>query len=132
MLLIFVLVPVTVLGAQTYKLNAKEMKLNVSSFTYTGKVQRPSVKVFYNKRTLKKNKDYTVRYSGNCKDVGTHKVIVTGKGKYRGVVEKGFKINPIPTSIKVYFSFGTGNKTKCSVGKKEDGNKWLCAAIFYS
>lgn len=52
MLLIFVLVPVTVLGAQTYKLNAKEMKLNVSSFIYTGKVQRPSVKVFYNKRTL--------------------------------------------------------------------------------
>lgn len=119
MLLIFVLVPVTVLGAQTYKLNAKEMKLNVSSFTYTGKVQRPSVKVFYNKRTLKKNKDYTVRYSGNCKDVGTHKVIVTGKGKYRGVVEKGFKINPIPTSIRYISPLEQGTKLNVVWAKKK-------------
>ena len=48
---------------------------------------------------LKRNKDYVVTYSGNRKDVGIHRTIVTFIGNYKGTVTKRFTIYPKSTKI---------------------------------
>lgn len=78
----------------------------LSSKTYTGKSQTPSVKVTYGSYTLINGTDYTVSYSSN-KYVGTAKVKVTGKGIFTSSKTLYFKINPKGTSI-----------SKLSKGKK--------------
>lgn len=70
----------------------------LSSRTYTGKSQYPSVKVTYGSYTLINGTDYTVSYSSN-KYVGTAKVKVTGKGIFTSSKTLTFKINPKGTSI---------------------------------
>ena len=58
---------------------------------YTGKAVTPSPVVKLNGKRLKKNTDYTVKYSNNIK-VGTAKLTVTGKGSYTGSKSISFKI----------------------------------------
>ena len=70
----------------------------LSSKAYTGKAIKPDVTVKLAGTTLKKDTDYTVKYSNNTK-VGTAKVTLTGKGKYKGTLTKTFKINPKPTEL---------------------------------
>ena len=68
-------------------------------FVYTGKAITPNVLVFYpdgenNKEVmLAKNRDYTIAYEKN-KDWGTAKIIITGKGDYKGTWEHEFNIVP--------------------------------------
>ncbi|MDE7321595.1 MAG: InlB B-repeat-containing protein [Lachnospiraceae bacterium] len=66
---------------------------------YNGKPYEPSVKVTAlngTKRvTLKKNKDYTLKYQNNVNaGVETASVIISGTGKYKGSVTKTFSITP--------------------------------------
>lgn len=56
-----------------------------------GKASKPKVQVIYNGRTLKKNKDYTVTYKNNKKK-GTGKVVIKGKGKFKGKKVIKFRI----------------------------------------
>lgn len=56
-----------------------------------GKACKPKVKVTYNGRKLKKNKDYTITYKNNKKK-GTGKVIIKGKGKFKGKKVIRFRI----------------------------------------
>lgn len=56
-----------------------------------GKAIKPKVTIKINGKTLKKNKDYTVKYKNNKKK-GTAKIIVTGKGNYKGSKTIKFKI----------------------------------------
>ena len=58
---------------------------------YTGSGIKPSVTVKLGKKTLVKDKDYTVSYQNN-KEVGKAKVIITGKGDYKDSIVKVFKI----------------------------------------
>lgn len=58
---------------------------------YTGKAIKPEIKLYDGDKTLKKGKDYTVRYKDNTKP-GTATVIVTGKGNYNDVLTDTFKI----------------------------------------
>lgn len=67
------------------------ISLSKTSYTYDGKAKKPSVTVKYGSAKLKKGTDYTVTYSSN-KKVGTAKVTIKGKGKYKGSVTKSFKI----------------------------------------
>ena len=69
-----------------------------STYAFTGKQIKPSVTVKVGSTKLKKNKDYTVKYSNN-KKVGTATITVTGKGKYTGKLTKTFKINPAKQKI---------------------------------
>lgn len=62
-----------------------------SSKNHTGKALKPSVKVTYGKKTLKKNTDYSVSYKNNI-NPGTASVTITGKGKYYGTIQKTFAI----------------------------------------
>ena len=70
----------------------------MKSQTYNGSAKKPSVTVKLAGTTLKKDTDYTIKYSNNTK-VGTAKVTLTGIGKYKGTLEKTFKINPKPTEL---------------------------------
>ena len=87
---------------------AAEMK----SQTYNGSAKKPSVTVKLAGTTLKKDTDYTIKYSNNTK-VGTAKVTLTGIGKYKGTLEKTFKINPKPTEL-----------TKLTAGSKSFKAYW--------
>ena len=64
-------------------INACNIALSQTSYTYTGKELIPDVIVRYGNTTLIKDTDYSVAYSNNI-SVGTANVTVTGKGNYRG------------------------------------------------
>ncbi len=70
----------------------------LASRTYTGKKITPTVKVVLSGKVLTNRKDYYINYSNNI-SVGTAKVKITGKGKYKGTLNKTFKIIPKTTSI---------------------------------
>ena len=72
-------------------LHSSNVKLSRTKYTYDGHSKKPTVTVKYSGKKLKKNRDYTVSYRNNKKR-GTAKVIVRGKGKYKGTVTKTFKI----------------------------------------
>ena len=63
----------------------------IASQPYTGSAIEPTVTVNVGNKTLTAGTDYTVTYKDNT-DVGTAKVIVTGKGNYTGSVEAKFNI----------------------------------------
>ena len=77
------------------------IKLSTTSYTYDGKVHKPSVKVTSSSGySLSKGTHYSVSYIDNQKYVGTYKVKITIKGSEGSIVYKTFKINPKPTTIK--------------------------------
>ncbi len=67
--------------------------------SYNGKARTCDITVTLKDKTLKKNRDYIVKYSNNI-NVGTATVKITGIGSYKGSVEKTFKIRPKGTAIK--------------------------------
>ena len=72
----------------------------IKNRTYTGKNQKPSLKVTMNGSTLKAETDYKVVYSKN-KKVGTAKVMIAGIGYYTGFSDyRSFKILPKKAAIK--------------------------------
>ena len=73
-------------------------RLSKTTYTYSGKVNKPSVTVTgADKKTISSNA-YTVSYSAN-KNVGTAKVAITFKGNYRGTKNLTFTINPKGTKL---------------------------------
>ena len=91
-------------GTKTIKFNIIEKKaeedkkdiktLNIGEIgkkTFTGKLITPEIEIKDNDKILEKNKDYELTYSDNL-NVGTGKIIITGKGSYTGTVEKSFEI----------------------------------------
>ncbi|MCR5273221.1 MAG: hypothetical protein K6E13_09615 [Lachnospiraceae bacterium] len=73
-----------------------------STFAYTGKVIKPSIKTICGKK-LKEGTDYTVKYkTSSSKNPGSYTVIATGKGNYRGSTKAYYKITVAknPVSIK--------------------------------
>lgn len=84
---------------------------NISNQIYTGKEIEPTITVKYGSLLLKKDKDYAVLYKNN-KNPGTATITITGKGEYGGKVEKNFKIQILPSSIKL-----NANQKKLARGK---------------
>gem|GEM_PF-1769176 len=85
-------------GTKTLKFTIKgkpisDTTLAVSSCTYTGKAQQPTVIVTDGTTRLTQGTDYTVSYSNNT-NAGTATATVSGKGHYTGTKSKTFKINP--------------------------------------
>lgn len=82
-------------SAEAATKSIKNCKFSVSQafVEYTGKALKPSVKVKYGSKTLKKGTDYTVSYSNN-KKVGDAAIVIKGKGSYSGSVKKKFSIIP--------------------------------------
>ena len=73
------------------RLAAGDVTVDPAPLTYNGKKQTPAVTVKKGSRILAADKDYTIVYADNL-NAGTAKVTVTGKGNYRGAVEKTFSI----------------------------------------
>ena len=68
------------------------LKLKKTAYVYNGKAKKPGVTVTDKKgNTLRKNVDYKVTYKKNV-NAGTAKVVVTGKGNYRGTLKASFTI----------------------------------------
>jgi lipoprotein-anchoring transpeptidase ErfK/SrfK len=64
----------------------------ITDRAYTGKSQKPKPKVTLNGQTLKRNRDYTLKYSKN-KLPGTATITIAAKGKnYTGTKQVTFKI----------------------------------------
>ena len=91
--------------------------LSQSSFVYTGKVQRPSITVKTGNIVLK-NTDYTVSYSGDCKSVGNHTIIISMKGNYSGKAEAPYTI--IPKAMKLS-NVKSGTKRATLKWKRQSG-----------
>ena len=60
-------------------------------YEYTGYFRQPNPIVKIGSKVLKKDVDYTVKYSDN-KDVGTASITVTGIGNYTGTISTTFEI----------------------------------------
>ncbi len=64
---------------------------NIEKQYYTGEEIQPSVLISNNGQALTAGQDYTAEYVSNT-DVGMGRMIITGKGNYRGKTEKSFEI----------------------------------------
>ena len=77
----------------------KTITASATSFVYTGKVQQPTVTVEDANGKKVSASDYTLTYSGACKNVGTYTVAITFKGNYSGTATKQFAITRAGNSI---------------------------------
>jgi hypothetical protein len=75
------------------------MSLSKTSYTYDGKAKKPAVTVKTIKGKTVSSSKYTVKYSGNLKNVGTYKATVTFKDGYGTTLTKSYKVNPKGTSL---------------------------------
>lgn len=88
----------------SYKIKAKttlpSISLSKGSFTYNGKVQKPSITVKDGSKKLVNKADYTVTYSNSSsKYVGKYTVTIKMKGNYSGSKTIGYFINPKGTEF---------------------------------
>ena len=93
---------ITVIGIELTSKTTK-IKLSKTSYSYNGKARKPSVKVKYKGKTLKRNKDYKLSYQNNI-DAGKAAVVVTGINNYSGTMKKFFKIKKSASQLKVTIS----------------------------
>ncbi|MBQ9965385.1 MAG: InlB B-repeat-containing protein [Clostridia bacterium] len=78
----------------------RTVTLSNTKYVYDGKVKLPTVSIKdATGKLLKNNVDYAVLYNKN-KNVGTATVKIILKGKYRGTINREFKIVPKGTTIK--------------------------------
>lgn len=81
--------------AKEFTITKKALKDTKFSYSktcyYTGKDVKSPVTIKDGSRTLVLNTDYTVSYS-NCKEIGTAKLKVTGKGNYTGTLSGSYSI----------------------------------------
>ena len=85
--------------------------LDVGAYTYDGTPKKPAVTVKNGAITLTSGRDYEVTYADNT-DVGTAKVIITGKGDYVGSAIQEFEIWKADQILSIHY--GTN---KVEVGK---------------
>ncbi len=91
-----------------------KVSLSKTSYTYNGKVQKPSVVVKDSNGKTISSAHYTVKYASGLKSAGTYKVTITFKGNYSGTKTLTYKINPISVSkCKITLS-----KTSCTYNGK--------------
>ncbi|MGO5542286.1 hypothetical protein ACTQWG_07255 [Blautia sp. HCP3S3_H10_1] len=90
---------IQVSAASKVNLKNAEIRLSAGQFTYNKKVQRPKVTVTYKGKKLKEKKNYTVKYSSGCRNVGSYTIQIIGKGAYTGTVKRQFTILPPKTQI---------------------------------
>lgn len=79
-----------------------DMKLSTSTYVYDGKAKKPGVTVKIGDRELKNGVDYTISYQNNVNIGNSAKVVVTGKGIFKGSASKTFVIKmaaPAKTSV---------------------------------
>lgn len=81
------------LNIESIDINTATFILDTNNFIYDGTEKRPQFSIKNGEITLEEEKDYTVKYDNNL-NVGTAKIILEGKGHYKGTIEKDFTISP--------------------------------------
>lgn len=76
------------------------------TYTYTGKPIVPQYSLNIDGKVLEKDKDYDVVITDNI-NAGTASVTITGKGKFKGVIERSFEIEPVAASALSFFADST-------------------------
>ena len=110
-------------GKNTVKKITPSVTLSPAEFIYNGKVKAPGV-VVKDGNTVIPSGQYTVKYAGARKAIGTYDVTVTLKGKYRGTGKASFNILPKKAKLsKVRYS-----KKTCTVRWKKMKSKMLVAS----
>lgn len=71
------------------------VQISVPNQTYTGSALAPDAVVTWGNITLRKNVDYTLKYQSNV-EVGTGRVLITGKGNFSGQRNASFSITAAP------------------------------------
>ena len=74
------------------------ISLSATSYTYNGKVKKPTVTIKDNGKAVS-SKYYTVSYQSGRKNVGTYTVTIKFKAPYSGTVKKTFTIKPKATTL---------------------------------
>lgn len=69
----------------------KAKAAKVKTYTYTGKAIKPKVKLKYKGKKLKVGRDYKLSYRSSV-NAGTAKIVVKGKGRFKGTKTVKFKI----------------------------------------
>lgn len=77
----------------------KTVTLSATSYTYDGKVKKPTLKVVGSNGKTISSANYTVSYASGRNNVGKYSVKVTFKGNYSGTKTLYFTINSKGTSI---------------------------------
>lgn len=91
----------------------KTVSLSTTSYTYDGKVKKPSITVKDSNGKKIASSNYTVTWSSGRKNVGEYSVKIKFKGNYTGTVTKTFTIKPKATSL-----------TSVTAGTKAFTAKW--------
>ncbi len=91
----------------------KTITLSATSYTYNGKVRKPSVTVKGSNGKTISSGNYTVTYPSGRKNVGTYTVTINFKGNYSGTVKRTFTIKPKATGI-----------SRLTAGRKKFSVKW--------
>ena len=81
----------TILDSNAKQISDCTITLSKTQFTYTGNSCKPKVTVKDGDTVLTIGTDYNVRYVNNV-NVGTATVVISGTGKYQGIVNKTFTI----------------------------------------
>lgn len=105
--------------ADPIPLSQTAIKLSATSYTYSGRENRPGVTVSYGGSTVPSWNKYDVTYSANV-NAGIGKVLVRGKGEYSGTVTKTFKIKPTAPQIKSVKRLKKGFKISWAKKKKAE------------
>lgn len=103
-------------------------KLSTSSYTYDGKIKKPSITVYDNDGGIIEKENYTVSYASGRKSVGKYAVTVKFKGNYSGEKTVYFTIKPKSTSLS---SVKAGSK-KLTVKWKKQTSQTTGYQIQYS
>ena len=97
---------------------------------YNGKPHTPDVKMSFNQKRLKKDRDYTLTYKKNT-NVGTATVTIRGKGNFTGTKKTKFQILaqptvsvPVPPAVSVPAPPKGTKLTRVTAGKKRFTAKW--------
>ena len=109
-----------------------DVVVSPDTHTFDGTGKEPTVAVSYSGTELVEGTDYTVAYENNI-NVGTAKVIVTGKGGYEGTVEKTFTINPkaiTPTVTLSNTAYTYNGKVQKPTVTVKDGENVLSSADY--
>ncbi|MGN0533545.1 MAG: fibronectin type III domain-containing protein [Eubacterium sp.] len=106
----------------------KTISLSATSYTYDGKVKKPTVKVVGSNGKTISSSNYTVTYASGRKNVGKYAVKISFKGNYSGTKTLYFTIKPKATSIS---SVSAGSK-KFTVKWKKQATQTTGYQIQYS
>ena len=87
-------------------ISSASVTLTNTKYAYSGKNKKPGatvkIKLSSGTVTLKKDTDYTLTHSKNCKSIGPKTVTIKGTGNYSGSIKKTYKVIPEKaTSVKI-------------------------------